>query len=83
MKIWAMLTDGARPWESVGGYSPLLLLKAFVCPITQPAVQGSCLAAAAAVPELPAHLPTAPHPANTGCWIRVGSCLGSSIYCFG
>lgn len=49
MKTWAMLTDGVRPWESAGGYSPLLWLKAFVCPLSpQPAMQGSCLAAAAA-----------------------------------
>lgn len=63
-----MLTDGARPWESVAGYSPLLWLKAFVCPLSrQPAMQGCCLAAAAAQHlQPPACLSAAPHRANTG-----------------
>lgn len=68
MKTWAMPTDGARPWESVGGCSPLLRLKAFVCPLSpQPAMQGSRLAAAAAQRlQPPACLSTAPRRANIG-----------------
>lgn len=68
MKTWAMPTDGARPWESVGGCSPLLWLKAFVCPLSpQPAMQGSRLAAAAAQRlQPPACLSTAPRRANIG-----------------
>lgn len=64
MKIWVMLTDGARTQEGVGGYSPLLWLKAFVCPCHRSL---QCRATAAAQPlQLPACLSTAPHPANTG-----------------
>jgi len=62
MQTRAMLTDGARPWESVGGYSPLLQLKAFVWPLSpQPAMQGSCLA-----PAVPAAT-CLPFPSTSPC----------------
>lgn len=77
-----MLTDGAGPWESAGGHSPLCWLKALVCPChrsLQCRAPARLLRRSACdrLPARPRHLT----PQTPGIQSGVGSCLGFGLCC--
>lgn len=77
-----MLTDGAGPWESAGGHSPLCWLKALVCPChrsLQCRAPARLLRRSACdrLPARPRHLTPQTSDIRSG----VGSCLGFGLCC--